>query len=67
MTGELEYRDCGDHIEMSKDAFERWRSTITTLQDPDVMGQLRQSQDDIDAGRTRDWSAVKADLGLIDQ
>lgn len=64
---EMEYRDCGDHIEMSKEEFERWKATIETLQDPDVMQQLRQSREDIEADRTRNWSAVKDDLGLAAQ
>lgn len=48
-------------------SWERYESLIETLavmSDPALMAAIRASERDIANGRTRDWAAVKADLGL---
>ena len=39
-----------------------WKSTIEILLDPELMSQLRNSEEDIKAGRVRRWKDVKKEL-----
>lgn len=49
---------------MGKEEFDGWIATIETLSDTELMKSIRQSEKDIKAGRYRDWSEVKKELGL---
>jgi antitoxin YefM len=51
-------------IVMSADEWESWEETIEVLSDPELMEDLRASEEDVKAGRLHDWDEVKRDLGL---
>ena len=51
-------------IVMSVAEWESWEETIDVLSDPQAMEALRESEDDVKAGRVVDLGAVKRDLGL---
>ncbi len=41
------------YVTISMDEYESMKATIEVLSDPELMGQLRKSEEDIKAGRTR--------------
>lgn len=41
-------------------------ATIETLSDPELMAQIKESEEDIKAGRVYDWEDIKKELGLGD-
>lgn len=49
-------------VVMSKDDYDSWLATIETLSDPELMEAIREGDEDIKAGRYRDWEEVKKDL-----
>ena len=49
---------------MSVDEWESWEETIEVLQDDELLEALKQSDDDVNAGRVYAWDEVKRDLGL---
>jgi prevent-host-death family protein len=49
---------------MSMDEWESWEETIEVLSDPELMETLRQSEEDVKAGRLVEWDEVKRDLDL---
>jgi prevent-host-death family protein len=49
---------------MSPDEYEALQETIEVLEDPELLGALRRSEEDLKAGRVFDWETVKRDLGL---
>ena len=49
---------------MSVDEWESWEETIEVLQDDELLEALKQSDDDVKAGRVYAWDEVKRDLGL---
>jgi prevent-host-death family protein len=49
---------------MSMDEWESWEETIEVLSDRELMETLRQSEEDVKAGRLVEWDEVKRDLGL---
>ena len=51
-------------IVMSVDEWESWEETIDILSDPEAMDVLRESEEDVKAGRFVDLDDVKRDLGL---
>lgn len=51
-------------IVMSAHEWESWEETIEVLSDPELMEDLRASEEDVKAGRTYSWDEVKQDLGL---
>ena len=42
-------------VTISTDEYESMRATIEVLSDPEAMEQLRKSEEDIKAGRTKSW------------
>ncbi len=51
---------------MDKEDYDAWMATMETLSDPELMKQIRQSEEDFKAGRYKDWEEVKKELGLKD-
>ena len=49
---------------MSMDEWESWEETFEVLQDEELLEQLKQSEEDVKAGRLVEWDEVKRDLGL---
>ena len=49
---------------MSIAEWESWEETIEVLQDEELLQMLRQSEEDVKAGRVHDWEEVKRDLDL---
>lgn len=49
---------------MSLDEYESLQETIEVLSDEELMEQLRESEEDVKAGRTYSLEEVKRDLGL---
>ena len=49
---------------MSVDEWEAWEETIDILSDPEAIEVLRESEEDVKAGRLVDLDEVKRDLGL---
>ena len=49
---------------MSLDEYESLELTIEVLSDEELMEQLRESEEDVKAGRTYSLEEVKRDLGL---
>ncbi|MFB6209652.1 MAG: hypothetical protein ABEJ56_05980 [Candidatus Nanohaloarchaea archaeon] len=41
MPASIDYTESEDHVEMSKEEFERVRATIETLEDQEVLDQLK--------------------------
>lgn len=64
MAVEVDHREVGDHVEMSKEEFERLKATVETLEDQEVLDQLAQSQEDRRKGKVSRWSKVKDRLDL---
>lgn len=64
MAASIEYTESGDHVEMSKEEFERVKATIETLEDQEVLDQLQQSHEDKKEGRLKSWSDLKENIGL---
>lgn len=50
-------------IVMSADEWESWQETIDVLSDPDAMEVLRESEQDVKAGRLYTLDEVKQHLG----
>lgn len=48
-----------DTVTIPKEEYESMKSTIEILSDPELMEQLRQSEEDIKAGRTYKWDSDK--------
>ena len=42
-------------VTISSDEYESMKATIETLSDSEIMNQLRKSQEDIKAGKTKSW------------
>ena len=51
-------------IVMSVAEWESWEETIDVLSDPQAIEALRESEEDVKAGRLVDLDEVKRDLGL---
>ena len=49
---------------MSIDEWESWEETFEVLQDEELLEALKQSEEDVKAGRLHDWDEVKRDLDL---
>ncbi len=49
---------------MSLDEYESLQETIDVLSDEDTLEALRESEEDVKAGRTYSWDEVKRELGL---
>jgi len=49
---------------MSMNEWESWEETLEVLQDEELLGDLRKSDEDVRAGRVHDWDEVKRDLDL---
>jgi len=49
---------------MSVGEWEAWEETIDILSDPEAIEVLRESEEDVKAGRLVDLDEVKRDLGL---
>ena len=49
---------------MSLDEYESLEETIEVLSDEDTLAALRESEEDVKAGRTYSWDEVKRELGL---
>ncbi len=49
---------------MSLDEYESLQETIDVLSDEDTLAALRESEEDVKAGRTYSWDEVKRELGL---
>ncbi len=49
---------------MTHDLYESIIETMEIMSDPDLMGVLRQSIQDVQDGRTVPWEQVKAEFGL---
>ncbi len=49
---------------MSLDEYESLQETIDVLSDEDTLEALRESEEDVKAGRTYSWDDVKRELGL---
>lgn len=49
---------------LSPDEYAAIQETLEILQDPDTMASLRQSEEDVRAGRLKSWSKVKRDRGI---
>ncbi|MDQ3706117.1 MAG: type II toxin-antitoxin system Phd/YefM family antitoxin [Chloroflexota bacterium] len=49
---------------MTWELYDSIRDTMQILADPALMAQLRQSIQEIQAGETEDWEAIKSELGL---
>lgn len=58
----LEGRHEAHWVTISSDEYESMKATIEALSDPEVRRQLRESNEDIRAGRTVPWSAVVREL-----
>ena len=43
---------------MTKELDERLQRILGALEDQDLIRQLRESEEDVDAGRTKAWSVV---------
>ena len=48
---------------MSHDEYESWKETEEILADPKLMADIKESEEDIKAGRVHDWEDVKKELG----
>jgi antitoxin YefM len=51
-------------VVMSQDEYESLIETLDVLADEEAMADLRDSEEDLRAGRFFDWEDVKRDLGL---
>jgi prevent-host-death family protein len=49
---------------MSMDEWESWEETFEVLQDEELLEALKQSEEDVRAGRLHHWDEVKRDLDL---
>jgi len=49
---------------MSKDEYESWEATVETISDPEIVEAIRESGEDIKAGRYTSWDLFKKELGL---
>lgn len=49
---------------MSKDDFEGWMATLETLSDPGLMESIRESEEDLKAGRYQTLEEVEKELGI---
>lgn len=49
---------------ISTEEYESWMATIETLSDPELMKSIKESEEDLKAGRYRSWEEVKKELGL---
>lgn len=50
-------------VTISSDEYESMKATIETLSDPEMMGQIRKSGEDIKAGRTKEWGDFVKESG----
>ncbi len=51
-------------IVISSEEWEALEETLEILSDPETMDALRQSDEDVEAGRLTSWDEVKRELGL---
>lgn len=49
-------------VTISTDEYESMKATIEVLSDPVLMEQLRKSDEDIKAGRTKKWDEILKEL-----
>lgn len=49
---------------ISPEELRSWEVTMEVMNDPELMDSLRESKEDIKAGRVRDWEDIKKELGL---
>ncbi|MBI2543463.1 MAG: hypothetical protein HYW24_04745 [Candidatus Aenigmarchaeota archaeon] len=49
-------------VTISTDEYDTMKATIEILSDPELMEQLRKSNEDIKAGRTKKWDDVLKEL-----
>ncbi|MDP3973317.1 MAG: type II toxin-antitoxin system Phd/YefM family antitoxin [Candidatus Daviesbacteria bacterium] len=49
---------------ISQDDLDSLEATLDVMSDPELMEAIRQGDEDIKAGRVRDWEDIKKELGL---
>ncbi len=49
-------------VTISTDEYESMKATIEVLSDPELMEQLRKSNEDIKQGRTKKWGEILKEL-----
>ncbi len=49
---------------ISQEDLDSLEATLDVMSDPELMKAIRQGDEDIKAGRVRDWEEIKTELGL---
>jgi len=52
------------YVTITSDEYESMKETIEILSDPELMKQLKASEEDIKAGRVKKWEQAKKELGI---
>jgi antitoxin YefM len=49
---------------ISQEELESWEATLDIMSDPELMKGIKEGEEDIKAGRVRDWEDIKKELNL---